>query len=168
MIGEGSLDAEIMLVGEAPGEKEAISGRPFIGAAGKVLSSLLDSVGLTREEVYITSVLLDRLPGSRDPLPGEIKLYSQFLDRQIEIIQPKVVATLGRFSMAYLMSKFGLINELKTISNIHGQIFEAQTTYGKIKLIPLYHPAVALYQASMKTVLLMDFKKLAEFLKENQ
>src|SRR3989338_281686 len=106
VIGEGSHDAKIMFVGEGPGKNEAETGKPFCGASGKVLTQLIESIGLQRSDVYITNVVKDRPPDNRDPLPQEISLYAPFLDRQIEIIQPKVVATLGRYSMAYIMSRF--------------------------------------------------------------
>src|SRR3989344_2132966 len=112
VIGEGSHDATIMFVGEAPGLNEAKTGRPFCGAAGKFLTELIESIGLARSQVYITNIGKGRPPENRDPTPEEIELYAPFLDRQIEIIQPKVIATLGRFSMQYVMSRYGLEWEL--------------------------------------------------------
>ncbi len=162
VIGEGSHDASIMFVGEAPGKNEAATGKPFCGASGRVLDELVASIGLDRKDVYVTNIVKDRPTDNRDPSPAEIALYAPFLDRQIEIIQPKVIATLGRFSMAYLMNKFGLVSELKSISQIHGQAFQAQASYGPIRIIPLYHPAVALYNGSMKVQLLKDFQILKE------
>ena len=164
VIGEGSHDAKIMFIGEAPGRNEAETGRPFCGASGRVLDELLESIGLDRKEVYVTNIVKDRPPDNRDPLPDEIEFYAPFLDRQIEIIQPKVIATLGRFSMAYIMKKFGLESELKSISVIHGKIFSAKTSYGEIKIIPLYHPAVAVYGTN-KEILKKDFAVLKEFTK---
>src|SRR3989338_7826739 len=108
VIGEGSHHAKIMFVGEAPGRNEAATGRPFCGAAGKLLDEFLASVDIPRPDVYITNIVKDRPPFNRDPLPEEITAYGPFLDRQIEIIQPEVIATLGRFSMDYIMRKFGL------------------------------------------------------------
>ena len=107
VIGEGSHDAAIMFVGEAPGKNEAEQGRPFCGAAGRVLDELLASVDIPRKEVYITNIVKDRPPNNRDPLPPEIELYAPFLDQQIEVIKPRVIATLGRFSMAYIMDRYG-------------------------------------------------------------
>ena len=135
VIGEGSHEAEIMFIGEAPGKNEAATGRPFCGAAGRVLTELIESIGLNRKEVYITNIVKDRPPDNRDPLPEEIRIYSPFLDRQIDIIQPKIIATLGRYSMAYVMEKFSLQNELKSISQIHGKVFDAKASYGEIKVI---------------------------------
>src|SRR3989338_2477092 len=105
VIGEGSHTASIMFIGEAPGENEAKTGRPFCGRAGKVLDMLLESVGIERKDVYVTNIVKDRPPKNRDPLPEEIEIYAPFLDRQIDIIQPKVLAGLGRFSSTYLIQK---------------------------------------------------------------
>lgn len=169
VIGEGSHDAEIMFVGEAPGENEAKTGRPFCGRAGKVLDSLLESAGIKREDVYITNIVKDRPPKNRDPLPEEIELYAPFLDRQIEIIKPKVVATLGRFSMEYVMRRYGLENELDTISTLHGKTFEPanQSKLGtgqapNFKLVPLYHPAAAIYNQHLLDTLKQDFQVLKD------
>ena len=158
VIGEGSHDSQIMFVGEAPGRNEAKTGRPFAGAAGKILNELLESVGIAREDVYITNIVKDRPQENRDPTPEEIRLYGPFLDRQIEIIQPKVIATLGRYSMGYILSKFGLNSENKTISELHGKLFEAETTYGPISIAVLYHPAAAIYNQHLKDTLKEDFK----------
>ena len=163
VIGEGSHVAKIMFIGEAPGANEAKTGRPFCGAAGKILTELLYGVGIKREDVYITNIVKDRPPGNRDPLPNEIEAYGPFLDRQIEIIQPKVIVTLGRFSMTYLMKKLGLDHELAPISKIHGKIFKAVTSYGEITMIPLYHPAVAIYNAASKDILAQDFHILTKY-----
>lgn len=160
VIGEGSHTAKIMFVGEAPGKNEAKTAKPFCGAAGKLLDELLASVNLPREEVYITNIVKDRPPENRDPLPEEIAIYGPFLDRQIEIIQPEIIATLGRFSMVYIMTKFDLTDVLKPISQMHGQLFEAQASYGPIKILPLYHPAAAIYNQHLKGTLLEDFQKL--------
>ncbi len=163
VIGEGSHHAKIMFVGEAPGRNEAATGRPFCGAAGKILDELLTSVGIDRKDVYITNIVKDRPPFNRDPLPEEIKIYGPFLDRQIEIIQPEVIATLGRFSMDYIMRKMGLEAQLKSISQMPGKIFDAETPQGKIKVIPLYHPAVAIYNRTTKGELIKDFQVLKDF-----
>jgi len=163
VIGEGSHHARIMFIGEAPGKNEAETGRPFCGAAGKVLDKLLESISLDRKEVYVTNIVKDRPTSNRDPLPEEIKLYAPFLDRQIDIIQPKVIATLGRFSMDYIMRKFGLEKDLQSISNIHGNVFEAEANYGSIKIVPLYHPAVALYNGGEMETLKKDFAVLKEY-----
>ena len=163
VVGEGSHDADIMFVGEAPGLNEAKTGKPFCGAAGKFLTELVTSIGLTRDKVYITNIVKDRPPENRDPTAEEIEAYGNFLDRQIDIIQPKVIATLGRFSMAYVMKKFDLDLELDSISRIHGRVFSAIASYGPISIVTLYHPAAALYNGSMRDVLKKDFEVLKQF-----
>jgi len=160
VVGEGSHLAKIMFIGEAPGENEAIQGRPFCGRSGAVLDELLKSAGINRQDVYITNIVKDRPPENRDPTTEEKALYAPFLDRQIEIIKPKVVATLGRHSMEYIMNHFSLGDRLETISRAHGRIFEAAASYGKISIVALYHPAVAVYDASQKATLIKDFKIL--------
>ena|SRR3989338_2245300 len=156
VIGEGNHSARIMFIGEAPGENEAKTGRPFCGRAGKVLDELLVSAGIERKDVYVTNIVKDRPPGNRDPLPDEIEIYAPFLDRQIEIIKPKVIATLGRFSMQYVMSRYGLEFELDSISKLHGKVF----TTDKFKVAPLYHPAAAIYNQHLLDTLKEDFKVL--------
>ncbi|MBU4479991.1 uracil-DNA glycosylase [Patescibacteria group bacterium] len=160
VLGEGSSVAKIMFIGEAPGKKEAETGKPFCGASGKMLDSLLESAGLKREDIYITNIVNDRPPENRDPSKKEIQMYSYFLEEQIKIIQPKIIVTLGRFSMDYIMEKFGLEDKLELIGKAHGKVFETDFDYGKVKIIPFYHPAVALYNGGMKKTLLKDFKKV--------
>jgi uracil-DNA glycosylase family 4 len=162
VLGEGSHDANIMFVGEAPGRTEAKTGKPFCGAAGKVLDQILESLKIQRSDVYVTNLIKDRPPHNRDPLPEEIEAYAPYLFRQIEAIQPKIIATLGRFSMAYIMNTFGLGSELLPISKIHGKSFKADTSYGEIIILPLYHPAVAVYNRNMIDVLKKDAKVLSE------
>jgi uracil-DNA glycosylase len=164
VIGEGSHDAKLMLIGEAPGRNEAETGKPFCGKSGKILDELLNAIQLPRNEVYITSIVKDRPENNRDPLPVEIALYSPFLDRQIDIIQPQVIATLGRFSMKYLMEKFGLSDKIKPIGELHGKVFEISTSYGKVWFVPLYHPAVAVYNRNTKKILLKDFKLIKKYI----
>ncbi len=163
VIGEGNHEAKIMFIGEAPGKNEAKTGRPFCGSAGKILDELLVGVGVNRAEVYVGNILKDRPPFNRDPLPEEIVIYGSFLDRQIAIIQPKVIATLGRYSMKYIMEKFGLIDVLRPISELHGQEFMAETDYGKVSIIPLYHPAAVIYDRSLLETLKRDFKILEKY-----
>jgi len=165
VIGEGSHDAKIMFVGEAPGQNEAKTGKPFCGAAGKVLDKLLEHAGIPRTEVYITNIVKDRPPQNRDPLPSEIEAYGPFLDRQIDIIQPKVIATLGRYSMVYIMKKFGLDLELEPISKAHGKAYHAEASYGPIDIVALYHPAVAVYNSNTLDELKKDFLILKKYAK---
>jgi len=163
VIGEGSHDAHIMFVGEAPGENEAKTARPFCGRSGKLLDELLASIGMDRKSVYVTNVVKDRPEGNRDPLPEEIALYGVFLERQIEILQPKIIATLGRHSMKYIFEKYGLGTVLESVSKIHGREFVGEASYGPVTIVALYHPAVALYNGSMKPVLMEDFKILGKY-----
>lgn len=164
VIGEGNHFATLMFVGEAPGRNEAQTGRPFVGAAGKVLDELLISAGIPRSSVYITNIVKDRPPFNRDPLPEEVKIYGPFLNRQIAIIQPKVIVTLGRFAMQYIMEEFELVWQLKPISQMHGKVFEARASYGPIQIVPLYHPALAVYNAATKDTLKQDFQILKQFI----
>jgi len=164
VIGEGSPTADVLFIGEAPGKQEAKSGRPFVGASGRVLDELLASIGLDRGDVYITNVVKDRPPDNRDPHADEIDLYAPLLDRQIAIIQPKVIATLGRFAMDFVLSKFDAPQQGEKISRLHGQAIEVEAPYGPVMVVPLYHPAVALYNRNQRGTLEDDFqvlKKLA-------
>ena len=164
VIGEGDHDAKIMFVGEAPGKNEAATGKPFCGAAGRVLDELLASIDVPRTSVYVTNIVKDRPPQNRDPFPEEIENYAPFLDRQIDIIEPKVIATLGRFSMAYILNHLCGEYFPETISKIHGKVFSGTTSYGTVSVIPLYHPAVGLYNPSTKEVMKEDFKLLKTFI----
>ncbi len=147
--GEGPLDAEVMCIGEAPGMNEDKQGRPFVGAAGQFLEELLAAAGLSRDTVYICNVLKCRPPGNRDPLPGEIEACRDYLDEQIDLVDPLVIVTLGRFSMARYFPG-------QAISRIHGRPVErAGRTY-----VPMYHPAAALHQANLRQVILNDFRAL--------
>jgi uracil-DNA glycosylase family 4 len=123
--GEGNVDAAILLIGEAPGAEEAKTGRPFVGNAGRVLDELLESIDVERKDVYITNVVKDRPPDNRDPTAGEIELYAPFLLRQIEIIQPDVIVTLGRFAMDFILEQFNLPEKKQKISDLHGKVLEA-------------------------------------------
>ena len=165
VVGEGSHTAHIIFIGEAPGKNEAETGRPFCGKSGKVLDNMLESIQLNRSDVYITNIVKDRPQENRDPTEEEIKMYAPFLDRQIDIIQPSVIATLGRFAMTYVMNHFGLSDKIGSISDLHGKEFVTKTGYGPIAVIPLYHPAVALYDGSNKETILKDFQVLKKYIK---
>jgi len=166
VLGEGNYDTHIMFIGEAPGKNEAKQGRPFCGAAGKTLDNLLSSIDIPREDIYITNIVKDRPPENRDPLPEEIEIYGPFLDRQIEIIKPAVIATLGRYSMNYIMKKFDLESQIEPISVAHGKTYKAQTSYGVVHIAPQYHPAAAIYNRNLIDTLEEDFKILSTFKKE--
>jgi len=163
VIGEGDPDANIMFIGEAPGAKEAETGRPFVGRAGEELNALLESIGLNREKVYITNIVKDRPPNNRDPRSAEIEFYAPYLQQQIEIIQPKVIATLGRFSMKFVLERFELPEQDQAIGELHGKIIETETSIGKIKILPLYHPAAMFYNRKLQPVIEEDFKILEQF-----
>lgn len=146
VFGDGNPDAEIVFVGEAPGKNEDLQGIPFVGAAGKFLNEMLASIDLKREDIYITNIVKYRPPNNRDPLPDEKAAFLPFLQSQLEVIQPKVVATLGRHSMDSLLQ--GL-----QISQVHGQ---PKRYKGQVYL-PLFHPAAALYNGGLRQTLLDDF-----------
>lgn len=160
VIGEGNLGAGIVFVGEAPGKNEALTGKPFCGASGKVLDQLLAHVNLDRDDVYITNIVKDRPQDNRDPKPDEIALYAPFLISQLKIIQPKVIATLGRFSMDFMMKHFNLSEHLQSISVIHGKSFQVKASWGNVSIVPLYHPAVAVYNRTRLGELQRDFEIL--------
>lgn len=164
VIGEGNLASHLMFVGEAPGKKEAETGKPFCGRSGKMLDTLLASINMDRTSVYITNLVKDRPQDNRDPSTEEIALYGPFLERQVEIMKPKVIATLGRHSMKYVFEKYGLADKLEVISQIHGKEFKGRASYGDVTVVALYHPAVALYNGGMKAQLLTDFKVLEKYI----
>jgi uracil-DNA glycosylase len=165
VIGEGDLDAQIMVIGEAPGEREAKSGRPFVGASGRFLDELLASIGLKRADIFITNVVKDRPPENRDPTPEEIALYTPILLQQIELIQPRVIATLGRFAMTFVFEHLNVsMKKPPKISELHGKVQQGQASYGPVAVVPLYHPAVALYSTQQRTTLFTDFEALRPFI----
>jgi len=164
--GEGSLDAQIMFIGEAPGEKEDQLGQPFVGRAGAVLDKLLASIELKREDIYICNILKCRPPDNRNPLPDEIHACIGSLDLQIKLIDPLVIATLGKFATTYILEKFAL--PFSTISSVAGQVYKVDSSFGPKTIIPLFHPAVAMYDGSKYDRLLSDFKKLKPFAQESR
>lgn len=151
--GEGNPDAEMMLIGEAPGYHESIQGRPFVGAAGQLLTQLLESINLKRSDAFICNMLRHRPPENREPLPEEIEACKDFLNRQIEIIGPKAIVTLGRFAMAKFLP-------LGKISRDHGQGRMIEYNGKRLILIPMFHPAAALRGAEVEKMLRDDFKKI--------
>ncbi len=162
--GEGNPDAKLMFVGEAPGAQEAQSGRPFVGRAGQYLDDLLKENGLIRRDVFITNIVKDRPPSNRDPSKQEIALYSPFLIRQIDIIQPKIIATLGRFSMDFMIRQYNLPGKGEKIGQLHGKPLTGQADYGKITVFPLYHPAAIFYNRKLAPVLAEDFQRMVALL----
>jgi DNA polymerase len=158
VFGSGSPTADLMFVGEAPGFHEDKQGVPFVGAAGQLLGKLLAGIGLTREDVFVANVLKCRPPGNRDPQPEEIEACESHLFRQIELIQPRVVATLGNFATKLLSGKpLG-------ITRVHGREQEVTLGGSRVLLYPLFHPAAALYTPRMLDVLQADFSRLPELL----
>ncbi len=153
--GEGSENAEIMFIGEAPGFHEDQQGRPFVGPAGQFLDKLITSIGLKREQVYITNVVKSRPPGNRDPLPTEIVACRQWLDRQIELIRPRMIVTLGRYSMAMFFPG-------KSIGKIHGTAQKRDD----VIYYAMYHPAAALHQQSLRQAIEADMLKIPSLLAE--
>jgi DNA polymerase len=152
--GEGPDNSEIMMIGEAPGFHEDREGRPFVGAAGKFLDELLAGINLKRDQIYICNVIKCRPPQNRDPLPEEMDACKPYLDAQIALIKPKVVITISRFAMSRWFND-------KKISEIHGK----PRKFGNLVVLPMYHPAAALHQPSLKRVLEEDFKRVPEILK---
>ncbi len=161
VIGEGNHDADLMLIGEAPGKNEAETGRPFCGRAGKILDELLRNAGIDREDIYITNVIKDRPPKNRDPLPEEIDVYASFLDKQIEIIDPSLITTLGRFASNYILQKYGFGEEF-AISKINGKIYKKEDL--NLKIIPVFHPAASIYSPERKKDLVTGFNKISRLL----
>jgi DNA polymerase len=158
VFGSGSPTADLMFVGEAPGFHEDKQGVPFVGAAGKLLGKLLEGIGLTRDEVWICNVLKCRPPGNRDPLPDEIEACEPHLWRQIELIQPTLIATLGNFATKLLSGKPA------GITQVHGRAQQVVLGGNPVTLYPIFHPAAALYTPRMLQVLEEDFRRIPELL----
>jgi uracil-DNA glycosylase family 4 len=154
VFGDGNSNAEIVFIGEAPGKNEDLQGKPFVGAAGKFLNEMLATIGLKREDVYITNIVKYRPPNNRDPLPDEKAVFLPILQAQLEIIQPKLVITLGRHSLNCFLPDL-------QISKCHGE----PKRYKGMVYLPLFHPAAALYNGAMRQTLIDDFAKIPEILK---
>lgn len=159
VMGDGNFDTDIVFIGEAPGKNEDEQGLPFVGAAGKFLNEMLASIGMERSDVYITNIVKYRPPNNRDPLPDEKKAFWPYLVQQLDVVAPKIIVTLGRHSMEYFLP------DMK-ISQIHGQ--PKRITFGKNKVVilPLYHPAAALYNGGMRQTLQEDFNKIPKILEK--
>jgi DNA polymerase len=159
VMGDGNSDADIVFIGEAPGKNEDEQGLPFVGSAGKFLNEMLAQAGMDRGDVYITNIVKYRPPNNRDPLPDEKKAFWPYLLKQLKIIEPKVVITLGRHSMEYFLP------DMK-ISQIHGQAKRIQFGDHKLTIVPLYHPAAALYNGGMRQTLIDDFLLVPEIIRK--
>jgi uracil-DNA glycosylase len=153
VMGDGNINADIVFVGEAPGKNEDEQGKPFVGAAGKFLDEMLAEISLNRQDVYITNIVKYRPPNNRDPLPEEKEAFWPYLLRQLKVIHPKLVVTLGRHSMEYFLPNC-------RISQVHGQ----PKRQGDLVILPLFHPAAALYNGGMRQTLVDDFKKLPKII----
>jgi len=156
--GDGSPEAKIMFVGEAPGYWEDVKGKPFVGAAGKFLDALLAEAGLQRSQVFIGNVLKCRPPGNREPAQSEIEACTPFLDRQILALQPKLIVTLGHYSTAYIFSKVEIA--FKGITEARGKFYQAKVLGLAVTVFPTLHPAAGLYSAKYKQLLIEDFRLL--------
>lgn len=157
--GCGSNKAKILFIGEAPGKEEDLKGEPFVGAAGKFLTEMIEGIGLAREDVFIANVLKHRPPNNRDPLPDEIAACWPYLRRQIEIISPLLIVFLGRHAMNRFFPEF-------VISKVHGKAFKKEFNGKKRNFLALYHPAAALYNGGMRSVLKEDFSNIPKILRE--
>ena len=164
VFGEGPENAGIFLIGLGPGRNENLHGKPFIGAAGKFLNHLLALAGLSRKEVYITSVMKCYLPENR-ATKEQIKICERYLDMQLEIVKPKVILPLGSVALQYVAEKFNI--ELDRISKVHGKLFNARASWGKVKIVPMYHPAAALRNGGLRKTLEEDWRKMRELLKNS-
>lgn len=159
VMGDGKPNADIVFIGEAPGKKEDLEGKPFIGAAGKFLNTMLEAAAMQRSDVYITNIVKYRPPNNRDPLPTEKAAFLPYLLRQLAIINPKVVITLGRHSMEYFLPGV-------KIGEVHGQPQHIVLDGRKVLLVPLFHPAAALYNGSLRQTLIDDFLKVSELTRQ--
>lgn len=157
VMGDGNVDADIVFIGEAPGKNEDEQGVPFVGAAGKFLDAMLETIDMKRADIYITNIVKYRPPNNRDPLPEEKSAFWPYLVRQLDVINPKIVVTLGRHSMEYFLPE-------QKISLVHGQPKRVQFGDRKLVVMPLYHPAAALYNGGMRQTLNEDFMKLPKLI----
>jgi len=159
--GEGDVNADIMFIGEAPGKNEDLQGKPFVGRAGDIFQKLLQSIGLTREQIYLCNILKCRPPDNRNPLSSEITACIGSLDLQIKIVNPKVIGTLGNFSTSYIFEKFNV--PPAKISSVAGKVIDVITPFGPKKVIPVFHPAVATYNVHKTDLLIEHFQAFKPF-----
>lgn len=166
VFGDGNPDADVVFIGEAPGKNEDIEGKPFVGAAGKFLSEMLAGIGMKREDIYITNIVKYRPPNNRDPLPEEKKTFLPYLQAQLEVIRPKIVVTLGRHSLSCFLPDL-------QISKVHGEPKRIRINFHDgghegypLVILPLFHPAAALYNGSMRQTLIDDFNSIPAIIKQ--
>ncbi|MFW6046240.1 MAG: uracil-DNA glycosylase [Candidatus Woesearchaeota archaeon] len=169
VFGKGNIDSDIFFIGEAPGKNEDLEGLPFVGRAGKQLDDMLSTINLGINDVYIANILKYRPPKNRDPNPEEIKKHTPYLIRQIKVIKPKVVVTLGNFATKFALAGFKKegMSKVSGISKIHGTVFDSHDLVAKLKIFPMYHPAAMLYRRKLKDTLYEDFEKLGKLIKNN-
>ena len=160
--GEGMVIAKVMLIGEAPGKNEDIKGRPFVGRAGKLLDELICLIGMRRNDFFITNIVKCRPPKNRNPLKTEIKTCTNYLDKQIKLIHPQIIVPLGNFATSYILKKFCILEG--KIGKIHGEIYQMKNKSIDSNIIPMYHPAAAIYNPNLKETLEKDFKKIRNLL----
>jgi len=163
--GEGNIHSPIVYIGEGPGRKEDEAGRPFVGSAGKLLTQLLKGINLSREDVYIANIVKCRPPKNRKPRADEVLACTPYLDRQLSLIKPLIIAPMGNSAVGYFMKKFNLVKA--PIGDVHGSALKIETPWGKAILFPLYHPAAVLYNRSLEVELEKDFKKIKKLLGES-
>jgi DNA polymerase len=163
VLGEGNLNSNVMLVGEAPGKYEAESGRPFCGRAGKVLDEFLKTANVERSDIYITNIVKDRPPNNRRPTKKEVKIYKPLLIREIKIIEPHLVVSLGKTSTQSLFDFFNIERDLSPFAEVEGEIFQQKIEDNPIRIVPLYHPAYAIYRRDMRPHMQEEFEKVLSF-----
>ncbi len=165
IIGNGSLRTKIVFIGEAPGKEEDLQGEPFVGSAGKLLNLVLEKTGISRKNVYVTNLIRCRPPKNRKPMKNELNACSKYLERELKFITPKIIAPLGNTALYAIMRKYGL--KPSKIGDIHGKIFETESPWGDVMIIPLYHPAAALYNKNLLELIEEDFKKLKKYINQS-
>ncbi len=164
VMGEGSVLSVVMFIGEAPGKNEARKGKPFCGKAGDVLNKYLDQISIKRNDVYITNIVKDRPPQNRDPEEEEIRAYAPFLNKEIEVINPKIIVTLGRFSTHYILRKYNQEDKIKPISIMEGKPVTIQKKEGTFYILPLFHPAAVIYDKQKEEKLKEGFLVLKKLI----
>ena len=165
VFGDGNPDAEIVFIGEAPGKNEDLQGKPFVGASGKFLSEMLETIGMKREDIYITNIVKYRPPNNRDPLPAEKKAFLPYLQSQLEVIAPKVVVTLGRHSTNCFLPDLQISKSHGEPKRVKLQLKQSSDVL-EVVILPLYHPAAALYNGGMRQTLLDDFSSIPAIIKK--
>jgi DNA polymerase len=162
VIGAGSLDTKVILIGEAPGKEEDKTGKPFVGRAGGLLDELLEEAGIEREDIFITNILKCRPPENRKPRKGEIKVCLDHLIDQLKIIKPRIIAPMGNVAASVFFEIYDL--ERNSIGNVHGKTYRIEADWGDVILMPIYHPAAAVYNRNLKPELVNDMKKISELM----